>query len=137
MLWMLLFLLLITFWVDLRIRGLREEFLRHCLLMERCISRGQLPHRQEPSFTTDAKAPGEEGLHAPWFEDMSPPPSGSSLPRFIDDIVPTREELSRALKGVDALHGGRPPTSVPTSSSFQGYEGTIYAPVFPPSMQQR
>lgn len=135
MLWMLLFLLLITFWVDLRIRGLREEFLRHCLLMERCISATSKQGAMKP-YTTDAREPSmDRTLHAPWGADMAGNISSSApLPQFIDDIVPTKDELARALRGVDSLASTTAPNPSALGPSFDGYEGTLYAPVFPPSM---
>lgn len=134
MLWMLLFLLLITFWVDLRIRGLREEFLRHCLLLERCI--GQLPQDRAPTYTTDAKD-GGDGTFAPWRAVSNSEPK-SGLPRFIDDLVPSQEELAKALRGVDSIQNAERaarPVPPPYLSAFEGYDGlSCYAPAFPPSL---
>jgi hypothetical protein len=136
MLWMLLFLLLITFWVDLRIRGLREEFLRHCLLIERSVSGAAAPTTAR-SYTTDAQALTLDGsTHAPWTDGRDALRPTAALPQFIDDIVPTKDELARALRGVDSTVPGPVLRPAPYGTSFDGYEGTIYAPVFPPSMAQ-
>jgi hypothetical protein len=133
MLWMLLFLLLITFWVDLRIRGLREEFMQNISLLERCLNR-QVPHENEGPFTTDAQPPSVDGNLAPWTAKNA---QSSVLPTFIDDLVPSKEELSKAVRGVDYLMPEVRPSGNMHSGFLSGYEGSAFAqfaPYLPPSV---
>ena len=136
MLWMLLFLLLITFWVDLRIRGLREEFMRNISLLERCMNR-QTSQEIDGPFTTDAQPASVDGNLAPWTAKVTS--QSSVLPTFIDDLVPSKEELSKAVPGVDYLMPEKRPAGNMNPGFLSGYEGSAFAqfaPYLPPSMMQ-
>src|SRR4051794_19040093 len=99
MLWMLLFLLLLTFWVDLRMRHLREELLSHCVYMERAV----LSARQAPASQMRDVSPREDGP-ASWYADVVVHPDRHQVwegaPAFYDDLIPSKSELDEAMKGV-------------------------------------
>ena len=113
MLWMLVFLLLITFWVDVRLKSLREECMGHYIILERLLAGTRaIPHSLQSSgnirMDTDSR---------PWFSenpalfDYAGHASSNggtnagttALPDFIDDLVPTKDELSKALRGVGSF----------------------------------
>ena len=161
MLWMLVFLLLITFWVDMRLKNLREECLGHYLLLERLLANGSglpgtsirngnsltAPTRRDPQPTNyDAN---DDTMMAPWFDSQQSTENSDNtlLPSFIDDLVPTKAELSKALRGVSGICGTVEPTGkdqwvypgkrepiisgTSLNGQLEGYDEThLYAPAW-------
>jgi hypothetical protein len=144
MLWMLLFLLLLTFWVDLRLRNLREEFLGHCAYIERAVISGQAG--------AGSTSPGPGFERVSWYADAAlhpgnPPSSGhladkpwEGAPQFYDDLIPTKKELDEAMKGVqlkeEPCHWDpTPPGGTSPSLPYNGpdaYDGSALYATFPP-----
>ena len=156
MLWMLIFLLLITFWVDVRLKALREECLTHYMMLERLIMNADRMGNTRKESTTGYPSLFSDTDAAPWFSDsnsavfdsnagVSRPlaiqsPRSNLLPDFIDDLVPTKDELSKALRGVGCsarddqwTYPGKiqPAVSGTTGPQLEGYdESNLYAPAW-------
>jgi hypothetical protein len=143
MLWMLLFLLLLTFWVDLRLRHLREEFLGHCAYMERAV----LSHQA----AAPPALPSGTGDRVAWYADAAaaPVPALGSVgdkpwdgaPKFYDDLIPTKKELDEVMKGVKNLNEEpchwepAPAQGTSPSQPYSGpdaYDGSSLYATFPP-----